>query len=65
MSTLTKREQLIEAMARAAIIDLPHASVCLSVLCDRIPGLADVIEGKAVIVPVTSVGSAPAKGSEK
>lgn len=45
------RDELIERMARAAIIDSPHASVCLSVLCGRISGLSEVIDGRAVIVP--------------
>lgn len=45
------RDELIERMARAAIIEKINAEVCLSVLCGRVPGLADVIDGKAVIVP--------------
>lgn len=48
---MSEREKLIEAIEGAAIIDNSQAGVCLRVLAGRIPGLADVIDGKAVIVP--------------
>jgi hypothetical protein len=48
---MSERDKLIEAMKGSAIIDAPHADVCLRVMAGRIPGLFDVIDGKAVIVP--------------
>ncbi len=40
------RDDLIERMARAAIIDLPHADVCLHVMCSALPGLAAPIAAR-------------------
>lgn len=42
------REHIIGAMARAAIIDFPHADVCFQIMCQKVPGLSAVIRDAVI-----------------